>query len=114
MRAQRRPLLALAVVALAGRAASPVAAQPSPTPPAATAAMDARAREHLERGLRLYDAQKYAEAIAEFQAGYEIDAQPEFLYAMGQAERLNGDCRRAIAAFEAFLRTGPSAKREAS
>ena len=39
--------------------------------------MDPLAKEHLDRGLHLYDAQKYAEAIAEFQAGYEIDpAQP--------------------------------------
>jgi tetratricopeptide (TPR) repeat protein len=76
--------------------------------------MDPLAKEHLDRGLHLYDAQKYAEAIAEFQAGYEIDPQPDFLYAMGQAERLNGDCRRAVAAFEAFLRSGPNSKQEAS
>jgi tetratricopeptide (TPR) repeat protein len=76
--------------------------------------VDPRAREHLTRGLRLYDAQKYADAIAEFQAGYQIDPQPDFLYAMGQAERLNGDCRRAIAAFEAYLRTSPSPKQGAS
>jgi tetratricopeptide (TPR) repeat protein len=73
--------------------------------------MDPVARRHLERGLRLYDVQQYAEAIEEFRAGYTRDPRREFLYALGQAERQRGNCKGAIAAYESFLRTDPDRKR---
>jgi tetratricopeptide (TPR) repeat protein len=66
------------------------------------------AQDHLERGLRLYDLQQYDEAIAEFRAGYAIDANPRFLYALGQALRKKGDCPAAIESYRAYLRTAPA------
>ena len=45
------------------------------------------ARVHLERGLKLYDKQRYDEAIVELRAGLAVDPQPDLLYALGQAER---------------------------
>ncbi|HJZ84840.1 MAG TPA: hypothetical protein VKN99_06685 [Polyangia bacterium] len=86
--------------------AAPVAlAQPAPEkgPP-----MAPQARQHLERGLRYYNAQDYAKAVDEFKAGYQIDPRPEFLYALAQAQRLSGDCEKAISSYQAFLRTHPN------
>src|SRR5581483_9031596 len=64
----------------------------------------------LDRGLRSYAVGKYAEAIESFRAGYQIDPRPDFLYALAQAERMSGDCRGAVAAYRAFLRTSPPEK----
>lgn len=76
--------------------------------------MAPEAKAHLEKGLRAYDVQSYAEAIDEFRAGYQIDTRPEFLYALGQAERLSGDCKGAMEAYRSFLRTNPSSRQEGS
>jgi tetratricopeptide (TPR) repeat protein len=82
-------------------ATAPAAAQPAV--PAVTTA----AQPHLESALRHYKAREYARALVEFRAAYNIDPQPALLYAIAQAERLNGDCRRAIRFYEAYLRTAP-------
>jgi tetratricopeptide (TPR) repeat protein len=62
----------------------------------------------LERGLRSYAVGHYPEAIASFQRGYELEPRPEFLYALAQAQRMNGDCRGAVISYRAFLRTAPT------
>lgn len=66
-----------------------------------------KAAPYLERGLRFYNTQKYAEALGELRAGYQIDPHPDFLYAIGQAERLSGNCKDAALAYRAYLRTQP-------
>ncbi len=71
-------------------------------------------QELLERGLRSYATGQYAEAIAAFRAGYQLDPRPDFLYALGQAQRLGGDCAAAVASYRAFLRTDPSERAAAS
>ncbi|HEY2745246.1 MAG TPA: hypothetical protein VGL86_11505 [Polyangia bacterium] len=65
------------------------------------------AGELLERGLRSYAVGRYDEAIAAFSRGYELEARPDFLYALGQAQRMKGDCRAAVASYRAYLRTSP-------
>jgi hypothetical protein len=72
------------------------------------------AQRHFEQGLRLYNVQSYEEAIVEFKAGYQLDPRPQFLYALGQAQRMNHQCKAAIVSYEAFLRTAPAAKQEAA
>src|SRR5215472_10162270 len=72
--------------------------------------MKPEARAHFERGSRYYDTQLYEEALAEFRAGYLIDPSPDFLYSIAQAERLRGNCKSAVEAYRAFLRTNPPAK----
>jgi len=64
--------------------------------------------ELLQRGLRSYAVGRYDEAIDAFQRGYELSARADFLYALGQAQRMKGDCRAAIASYRAYLRTAPS------
>jgi tetratricopeptide (TPR) repeat protein len=72
------------------------------------------AQRYLERALRHFEARHYTKALEEFRAAYNIDPQPALLYAIAQAERLNGDCRRAIRFYEAFLRTGPNERQAPS
>ena len=61
----------------------------------------------LQRGLRSYAVGRYDEAIAAFQRGYELEPRPDFLYALGQAQRMKGDCHAAVASYRAYLRTSP-------
>ena len=95
-----RPFLTSTMFALAALA-SPALAGPAP------AAMSPTAAPYLERGLRFYATQRYREALAEFRSGYELDPHGDFLYAIGQAERLGGNCAAAVAAYRAYLRTEP-------
>jgi tetratricopeptide (TPR) repeat protein len=92
--------LVFSIVLFVARAAS---AQEAP----AELGIKPAAKQHLEAGLRAYSVQEYAKAIEEFRLGYQLDNRPEFLYAMAQAERLSGDCERAIRSYEAFLRASP-------
>jgi len=61
------------------------------------------------RGLERYTAHDYAGAIADLEAGYAIERRREFLFAEGQAKRLAGDCKGAVALFQRFLATSPPA-----
>jgi len=72
-----------------------------------TRPMAPAAKTELDRGLERFAARDYATAIAAFDAGYAIDPHPDFLYAKAQAQRLGGDCRAAIANYNAFLATTP-------
>jgi tetratricopeptide (TPR) repeat protein len=72
------------------------------------------AQELLDRGLRSYAVGEYRAAIDSFRAGYRLEARPDFLYALAQAQRMSGDCRSAVAAYRAFLRTAPPDKAQVS
>jgi hypothetical protein len=65
--------------------------------------MKPAAAVYLQSGLRLYEEKDYAGALGEFNKGWAIDPHPDFLYAMGQAERLAGNCEKAIAHYGAYL-----------
>jgi hypothetical protein len=70
-------------------------------------------RRHFQRGLQLFDEHRYALAIDEFRAGYAIEPRGELLYALGQAQRLGGDCPSAIATYRAFLAGAPTPQQSA-
>jgi tetratricopeptide (TPR) repeat protein len=75
-----------------------------PRAPAAPAApLPKPAKAHLDRGLSLYEAGRYDEAIAEFESGYALSPHPSFLYAMGQSARRQGNCRAAVGYYERWL-----------
>lgn len=76
-------------------------------PARADGRMAPAAKTELDRGLERFKAKDYAGAIAAFDAGYAIDAKPEFLYVKAQAQRLSGDCRKAIETYLAYLATHP-------
>jgi tetratricopeptide (TPR) repeat protein len=76
--------------------------------------MKPEARAHLVRGLEHYEKGRFAEAVSEFLAGQAIDPQPEFRYALGQAERKRGRCAEAIVYYQSYLDTRPSAVQAAT
>lgn len=71
--------------------------------------MTPAAKLKLDRGMKLASERKFDEAIKELRAGYALSETREFLYALGQAERLRGDCKRALVHYNAFVDTDPPA-----
>ena len=71
----------------------------------------AEGRRHFERGNALYQQGRYDDAITELLAGYAVDPRPDFLYAVGQAERKRGDCKAAIRYYQQYVDTGQSPQR---
>lgn len=63
---------------------------------------DPQAKAHFQRGVAAFDAGRYDEAIRELEAGYEIQEDPLFLYSLAQAEKNNGNCKRAVKLFKQF------------
>jgi tetratricopeptide (TPR) repeat protein len=56
--------------------------------------------------------ERFAEAAELFDAAYQADPQPRYLFAQAQSERFAGNCARAIELFDAFLATSPTARAE--
>src|SRR5262249_30615807 len=79
-----------------------------PAPESSPAELAAR---HLELGNLLLFGKHYAEAIAEYRAGYALDPRPIFLYNIGQAQRLAGDCKAAAEAYRGIPPTNPPPER---
>jgi tetratricopeptide (TPR) repeat protein len=67
------------------------------------------AKAHVAAGTKLYNVQQYAQAADEYQAAYLLDPKPEYLYAIAQAQRLGGDCDKAVKSYEAYIRAKPPA-----
>ncbi len=63
---------------------------------AGTASADP-AGDLLKQGIDQYKAGKYAEAVTALGKSYDISKKPETLFALAQAERLEGDCATATA-----------------
>ncbi|HEU4610654.1 MAG TPA: hypothetical protein VFS15_01200 [Kofleriaceae bacterium] len=70
----------------------------------------AEARAHIARATELHNASKFREALDELKTAYALDPEPPLLYAMGQVYVSLGECTQAIAFYERFLATRPSAK----
>jgi hypothetical protein len=67
----------------------------------------AQARKHFEAGRRLYEASRFADAIAELEAGFALSGRALFLFNIGQAnlklaDATAGDRRFLIAARDAY------------
>lgn len=96
---RREILLALAIALAAMRPAR--GDEPSMKP---------EARALWDEGQTLYAAGDYAAAIERFRRGRALDPRPEFLYAIGQAQRKAGQCREAIESYRAFIVESSSEK----
>lgn len=90
------------VVCLIVATAGPVAA----ATPAETEAQ-ATARAHFRRAESDYAAGRYAEALAEYQAGYDAAPLPGFLVNIAQCQRRLGDLARARATYSRFIMVAP-------
>src|SRR5450432_3997317 len=65
------------------------------------------AREHYQRGTPGYDLGRYADAIKEFEAAYEIKNDPALLYNLAQSHRLAGNSEQALHVYRTYLRYVP-------
>lgn len=61
-------------------------------------------RAHLSRARMHFDLGEYQEAERALRDAYQIDARPEILYAIAQAQRLGGDCVKARESYRAYMR----------
>ncbi len=64
---------------------------------------NAKAREHLTAGIRLYGLREFEAAIKEYKAGALIDDAPAFAYSLGQAYRKLGKYEDSIWHYRRFL-----------
>lgn len=70
----------------------------------------AEARVHVARATELHNANQFREALGELKTAYALDPAPPLLYAMGQIHVNLGECEQAIAFYERFLASKPSAR----
>ncbi len=113
MESRLRSAAHVAIVALA-LAIAPSSARADGNGDPHAAPIAEKAKKHLQLGLTHYQAKDYEAAIREFKTGYDIDPHPAFLFAWAQAERLSGDCRSAIFAYERYLDTKPDERQTAA
>jgi tetratricopeptide (TPR) repeat protein len=66
------------------------------------------AREHFQRAQAHFDDGDYAAAVPELKAAYALDPDPMLLYAWAQAERLSGNCPKAVELYRRYLGTDPA------
>jgi hypothetical protein len=108
--ALRAALAAVTAVGATTAVSAPAHAQRRPAPEPAVVDDKARAKAHLERGLKHFTEREYEAAIAEFEAGQKLDPRPDLIFALAQAERLSGDCASAVLYYREFLAGEPSEK----
>ena len=84
-------------------AARPAGAQVIAGPP-----LNPQARAHFDKALAAYSAANYRAASVELELAYGLDARRELLFAWAQAERLSGNCDRAVMLYRRFLDQAPS------
>ena len=79
-------------------------AQPSENGSSSKDGKDKDALVHYRRGEALFKAQRYREAISEFEKAYAIAPVPELILNLAQAHRNAGDKRAAQKYYERFLK----------
>jgi tetratricopeptide (TPR) repeat protein len=65
------------------------------------------AKEHYNKGTSYYDLGRYADAITEFEAAYQIKNDPAILYNLAQSHRLAGNAEQALRFYKTYLRRAP-------
>lgn len=94
-------IAALALVGLLGTAATVATAGPGET---------ARANSHYKQGTGFLAQSLYAQALAEFQAAYELDPKPLLHYHMARAEEGAGHRQEALELYRRYLDEEPAGK----
>jgi tetratricopeptide (TPR) repeat protein len=61
------------------------------------------ADDAMKKGIELYKAGKYAEAIPYLDKANKLDPKPDTLFALAQAQRLSGDCATAAANYHKVI-----------
>src|ERR1700690_2496951 len=65
------------------------------------------AKEHYQKGTSYYDLGRYADAIKEFEAAYQIKNDPALLFNLAQSHRLAGNSDQALHFYRTYLRYVP-------
>ena len=73
----------------------------------------AEARAHYHHGLALFNEGRFAEARAEFEAGYDLQPLPLFLFNAAQAARRAGERARALELYKRFVAADPESSQRA-
>ncbi len=94
-------IAALALVGLLGTAATVAHAGPGET---------AKANSHYKQGTGFLAQSLYAQALAEFQAAYELDPKPLLHYHMARAEQGAGHRQEALELYRRYLDEEPAGK----
>lgn len=84
------------------------------SPPHKTTPVKPEALAHFRQGQQLFLEKHYADAAKELAAGYALDPRTEYLYALGQAYRLAGQCDKAIEVYKKYLRSTPGQRQLAA
>jgi hypothetical protein len=98
-------LLALGVALAISSAASVARAQST---------ADAGAPSHEKRAQVAYALQDWPTAIREFEAAFQDEQKPDFLWGIAQAQRQSGDCKAAITTYKSYRRSEISADQSAA
>jgi len=80
---------------------------------AARADAPGEARAHYHRGLALFNEGRFAAARVEFEAGYQLQPLPLFLFNAAQAARRDGDAQGALALYRRFVAADPQSAERA-
>jgi tetratricopeptide (TPR) repeat protein len=96
-----RLLFALCLVTVAVPATTTVAYADDPA--------ERAAKRHYERGKKLFNLQKFDDALEQFQKAYEASPISDFLFNIGQCQRNLGEYDAAIFSFKKFLKLEPEA-----
>ena len=68
------------------------------------------AKRHYERGQKLFNLQKFDEALEQYQKAFDAKPIPSFLFNIGQCHRNLGDYDAAIFSFKRYLKLDPEAE----
>ena len=91
---------ALVLALVAGTASA--APKPRSPDPNEVAAKQAEAKQHVDAATAAHAAGKLDVALTELRAAYELDPQPDLLFAMGQVQAGLGDCTAARDSYEQY------------
>jgi tetratricopeptide (TPR) repeat protein len=72
------------------------------------------ARLHFRRGETSFAVGRFADALAEYQAAFELISLPGFLFNIGQCHRNLGNLAQAVFSFKKYLRLKPDAHNRAA
>lgn len=69
------------------------------------------AKRHYDRGKKLFELQKFEDALEQFQKAYDASPIPDFLFNIGQCQRNLGDYKAAVFSFKKFLKLDPETEK---
>ena len=69
------------------------------------------AKRHYDRGQKLYNLQKFEEALEQYQKAFDAQPLPGFLFNIAQCQRNLGDYEAAIFSFKRYLKLDPETEK---